>query len=269
MNLVHSLLSAFGGSANLTAVLAILGGYTGIAMIAMSPLMAIVLHANWSTQKKNLSVWAACFGFSGLGLYVAHAFTGSLWDIATWTAAWGALGVGATTLHDKIWGSDGTGISTWIEHNFFPGTDVPIPTTTKELLPAAKEIALDLLKGFLEAKGADIVKAAAQKGIYTGAGTAGAVPAPDTAPLVGGTTLDTSIPVNPLGIAAQAELAAVDAHATTGQNVVTDPSTLPVVPLTAPPITPAPSVQAKIDAVSAAIKNGQPVEEVAAPGGSE
>jgi hypothetical protein len=269
MNLVHGLLSAFGGSANLTAVLAILGGYTGIAMIAMSPLMAIVLKANWSTQKKNISVWVACFGVSGLGMYLAHAFTGSLWDIGTWTAAWGALGVGATTLHDKIWGSDGTGISTWIEHNFFPGTDVPVPTTVDEVANSAlkilKELGLGLLKNGVVKAGQKLT----EPKIYTGAGTAGAVPAPDTAPLVGGATIDTSVPVDPTRLAAQAILDAIDAHATTGQNVVIDPSTLPVVPLTAPPITPAPSVQAKIDAVSAAIKNGQPVEEVAAPGGSE
>jgi len=268
MNIVQSLLHAFGGSVNLTAVLAVLGGYTGIAMILMSPLMAFVLKAGWSTQKKNIAVWAACFGFSGLGMYIAHAFTGSLWDIGTWTAAWGALSVGATTLHDKIWGSNGTGISTWIEHNFFPGTDVPIPTTKDEILPAAKDIALDLLKGFLEAKGADIIKQATQKP-YTGAGTAGAVPAPSSAPLTGGTTLDTSIPVNPSGMAAQAELAAVGAHASTGQNVVIDPAALPVVPLTTPPITPAPSVAAEIHAVSEAIKNGVAVEEVVATGGTE
>jgi len=244
MNIIQNLLHAFSG-VNLTAVLAVLGGYTGIAMILMSPLMSFVLKASWSTQKKNIAVWVACFGFSGLGMYIAHAFTGSLWDIGTWTAAWGALSVGATTLHDKIWGSNGTGISTWIEKNFFPGTDVPIPTEVDEILPAAKEIALDLLKGFLEAKGADIIKQATKNATSSMAGTAGAVPSEPQAQLGG-----PNIPANPVADTLYAKNAT-------------------------PLITPAPSVKAEAEAIAAAISAGIPVESIAnnietkAPGGSE
>lgn len=256
--IAQSLLGAFGGSVNLTAVLALLGGFTGVAMVAMSPILAFFMRVKWSPQKKNIAVWVVSFIVEGVLMYAAHAFTGSLFDVGTWVAAWGALSIGATTMHDKFWGTNGSGVSTFIEKNYFPGTHVPVPTSATDVMPALKAAGKEWLETYLASKASQLEQAATHKPAYTGAGTAGAFPNPDTAPLTGGT----SISVQPTtGLGSQAQAMAIDSHGSTGQSYVPDGTVLPVV--AEPVFHPAPQVAAQVAAVSDAIATGKPAMEVA------
>lgn len=262
--IAQSLLSAFGGSTNLTSILALLGGFTGIAMILMSPVMAFIIQVKWSTQQKNIAVWIASFAVTGLGMAVAHAFTGTLWDVGTWITMWGAMSVGATTLHDKFWGTNGTGLSTFIESNYFPGTTIAVPTNVATLIAFIEKEAPALIEKYGVAGVINIITSVLQKKVAVTPGTiiipqgAAAQPLPSSAPLDGAPSV---IVQADTGVAAVAQGEAIDLHGSTGQSYVPAGTVLPEA--AAPTITPAPDVAAQAANDAAAIAAGVPVMEVA------
>lgn len=111
--MLHTIISLFGG--NLTAIIAALGGISGIITFAASPVLSLVYQAHWSERIKNNLTYVFSAIAAIVAMYFSHAFTGSLLDFGTWVSVWALLGSGITTWHDKFWSSRGTGISTAIE----------------------------------------------------------------------------------------------------------------------------------------------------------